>query len=108
MHSQFPSACKRRAEAEKIAAEAKIAIAESEAKAILTKANAEAEALGIQALEVARMLGFTEVVNGEEQIKSNLSLEEALDLGWEILAECFEKDETGIKSDLTEEFWPVK
>lgn len=36
----------------------------------------------------------------------NLSLEEALDLGWEILADCFEKDETGIKSDLTEEFWP--
>lgn len=38
----------------------------------------------------------------------NLSLEEALDLGWEILAECFERDETGIKSDLTDEFWPVK
>ncbi len=38
----------------------------------------------------------------------NLSLEEALDLGWAILAECFEKDETGIKSDLTDEFWPVK
>ena len=35
-----------------------------------------------------------------------LSLEEALDLGWEILADCFEKDETGIKSDLTDEFWP--
>ena len=38
----------------------------------------------------------------------NLSLEEALDLGWEILAECFEKDETGIKSDLTDEFWNKK
>ncbi len=38
----------------------------------------------------------------------NLSLEESLDLGWQILAECFEKDETGIKSDLTDEFWPVK
>ncbi len=38
----------------------------------------------------------------------NLSLEEALDLGWVILSECFEKDETGIKSDLTDEFWPVK
>ena len=36
----------------------------------------------------------------------NLTLEQALDLGWEILAECFEKDETGIKSDLTDEFWP--
>ena len=38
----------------------------------------------------------------------NLSLEESLDLGWEILADCFEKDETGIKSDLIEEFWPNK
>ncbi len=36
----------------------------------------------------------------------NLSLEAALDLGWKILAECFERDETGIKSDLTDEFWP--
>ncbi|MBO5064706.1 MAG: V-type ATP synthase subunit B [Clostridia bacterium] len=38
----------------------------------------------------------------------NLPLEGALDLGWEILAECFRKDETGIKSDLTDEFWPQK
>ncbi|MBR3588363.1 MAG: V-type ATP synthase subunit B [Clostridia bacterium] len=38
----------------------------------------------------------------------NLTLEESLDLGWEILGECFEKDETGIKSDLTDEFWKVK
>ena len=38
----------------------------------------------------------------------NLSLENALDLGWQILADCFEKDETGIKSDLVEEFWPEK
>ena len=36
----------------------------------------------------------------------NLSLEQSLDLGWEILSECFQKDETGIKSDLTDEFWP--
>lgn len=36
----------------------------------------------------------------------NLPLEEALNLGWDILSDCFEKDETGIKSDLTDEFWP--
>ncbi len=36
----------------------------------------------------------------------NLSREDALDLGWEILSDCFEKHETGIKSDLTDEFWP--
>ena len=38
----------------------------------------------------------------------NLTLEDALDLGWAILADCFEPDETGIKSDLTQEFWPVQ
>ena len=38
----------------------------------------------------------------------NLTLEQSLDLGWEILADCFEKDETGIKSDLIVEFWPAK
>ncbi|MGI5057758.1 V-type ATP synthase subunit B [Treponema pectinovorum] len=38
----------------------------------------------------------------------NISLEGALDLGWKILAECFEKDETGIKSELISEFWPTK
>ena len=29
-------------------------------------------------------------------------------LGWDILSDCFEKDETGIKSDLTDEFWPKR
>lgn len=38
----------------------------------------------------------------------NIPLEQALDLGWEILAECFEKSETGIKTELIEEFWPAK
>lgn len=38
----------------------------------------------------------------------NISLEESLDLGWKILAECFDKDETGIKSELIAEFWPNK
>ena len=38
----------------------------------------------------------------------NLTLEQALDLGWEILADCLQKEETGIKSDLVDEFWPKK
>ena len=38
----------------------------------------------------------------------NLSLEDALDLGWKILADCFQKDETGIKSELTDAFWPAE
>ena len=38
----------------------------------------------------------------------NISLEDALDLGWKILAECFDRNEVGIKTDLVEKFWPVK
>ena len=37
----------------------------------------------------------------------NISLEQALDLGWEILADCFEAMETGIHSELIEKFWPA-
>jgi V/A-type H+-transporting ATPase subunit B len=38
----------------------------------------------------------------------NIPLEEALDLGWSILAECFEPNETGLKSSLIQERWPKK
>jgi V/A-type H+-transporting ATPase subunit B len=36
----------------------------------------------------------------------NYTLEEALDLGWTILASNFDKTEVGIKSDLVAEYWP--
>ncbi len=36
----------------------------------------------------------------------NIQLEEALDLGWKTLAECFTPTETGIKTDLVKQFWP--
>ena len=39
-------------------------------------------------------------------LKVNIPLEEALDLGWKILAECFDSAEVGIKSDLIREYWP--
>ena len=38
----------------------------------------------------------------------NIPLEEALDIGWEILAECFEPNETGLKTSLIKERWPKK
>ncbi|AYE35990.1 V-type ATP synthase subunit B [Borrelia turcica IST7] len=38
----------------------------------------------------------------------NIPLEEALDLGWEILSSCFEPKETGIKTELVEKYWPKK
>ena len=54
-----------------------------------------------------KLLKYGELFEGKlMSLSVNLPLEDALDLGWEILADCFEKDETGIKSDLTDEFWP--
>ena len=35
----------------------------------------------------------------------NIPLEDALDLGWEILADCFDRNEVGIKTDLIDQFW---
>ncbi|MBS0620773.1 MAG: V-type ATP synthase subunit B [Verrucomicrobia bacterium] len=39
-------------------------------------------------------------------LQVNLSLEEALDLGWETLAECFDRHEVGIKQTLVDKYWP--
>ena len=36
----------------------------------------------------------------------NIPLEDALDEGCKILAECFDKTETGIKTELVDKFWP--
>jgi V/A-type H+-transporting ATPase subunit B len=36
----------------------------------------------------------------------NIPLERALDLGWEILADCFIPEETGLRTELIEKFWP--
>jgi len=38
----------------------------------------------------------------------NIPVEKALDLGWQILADCFEPAETGVPTKLIEEFWPKK
>ncbi|MDA0990371.1 MAG: V-type ATP synthase subunit B [Verrucomicrobia bacterium] len=36
----------------------------------------------------------------------NISLEDALDLGWRIFADCFDAIEAGLPSELIERFWP--
>jgi V/A-type H+-transporting ATPase subunit B len=41
-------------------------------------------------------------------ITVNIPLEKALDLGWEILADCFDPVETGVRSEIIEKFWPKK
>ncbi|MCQ2352297.1 MAG: V-type ATP synthase subunit B [Victivallaceae bacterium] len=38
----------------------------------------------------------------------NIPLEAGLDLGWRILADCFERTEVGVKSDLLSQYWPEK
>lgn len=38
-------------------------------------------------------------------LRVNIPLEEALDLGWKILSECFEPNETGLKTNLIQERW---
>jgi V/A-type H+-transporting ATPase subunit B len=40
-------------------------------------------------------------------LEVNLPLEDALDLGWKILAECFKPDEVGIKKALVDKYWPT-
>ena len=44
--------------------------------------------------------------DGLMDLRVNISLEEALDLGWKILADCFEPNETGLKTNLIRERWP--
>lgn len=39
-------------------------------------------------------------------LEVTMPLEEALDAGWAILADCFEPNETGMSSNLVEQFWP--
>jgi V/A-type H+-transporting ATPase subunit B len=38
----------------------------------------------------------------------NIPLEKALDLGWEIMADCFTSEETGIKASMIEKHWPKR
>ena len=46
--------------------------------------------------------------SGMMDLAVNIPLEEALDRGWAILADCFEPFEVGIATKLTDEFWPKK
>jgi len=39
-------------------------------------------------------------------LEVNISLEKALDRGWNMLAECFTPEETGIRPSMIEKYWP--
>jgi V/A-type H+-transporting ATPase subunit B len=38
-------------------------------------------------------------------LEVNYTLEEALDMGWKIMAECFDSDEVGIKKSIVDKYW---
>ncbi|MFH1577863.1 MAG: V-type ATP synthase subunit B [Candidatus Omnitrophota bacterium] len=42
------------------------------------------------------------------ELSVNIPLEQALDNGWKIMAECFLPEETGFRTDLIKRFWPDK
>jgi V/A-type H+-transporting ATPase subunit B len=42
------------------------------------------------------------------ELSVNIPLEEALDRGWRILADCFTPEETRMRTELIKEFWPEK
>lgn len=44
---------------------------------------------------------------GMMDLTVNIPLEKALDNGWKILAESFNKEETGLKTALIDQFWPA-
>ncbi len=56
-----------------------------------------------------RLLKYGEMfVSQMMDLSVNITLEEALDRGWKILADCFQPKETGFRSELVSKFWPQK
>ena len=54
----------------------------------------------------AKLLKYGELFEKKlMDLSVNIPLEKALDTGWQILKDCFEKNETGLKSDLIEQYW---
>jgi len=54
-----------------------------------------------------KLLKYGEVFEHEMMdLSVNIPLERALDKGWEILADCFSPEETGLRTELIQKFWP--
>ena len=45
--------------------------------------------------------------SGMMDLSVKISLEDALDRGWQILSDCFTPEETGLRTELIREYWPV-
>ncbi|MFA5570784.1 MAG: V-type ATP synthase subunit B [Sphaerochaetaceae bacterium] len=74
------------------------------------KESMEKKSMGFQMSEWDdKLLKYGELFETKlMDLSVNIPLEDALDLGWEILAECFAPNETGLRSDLVEAHWPKK
>jgi len=56
-----------------------------------------------------KLLGYGERFEQEMMdLSVNIPIEKALDLGWRVMADYFESEETGIPTRLIEKFWPKK
>ncbi|MFH1038547.1 MAG: V-type ATP synthase subunit B [PVC group bacterium] len=72
------------------------------------KETREKQAMGFQMSKWDRkLLKYGEMFEKKMMdLSVNIPLEEALDLGWEIMADCFTPQETGIKTEMIDTFWP--
>jgi V/A-type H+-transporting ATPase subunit B len=72
------------------------------------KESMEKGAMGFRMTEWDRkLLKYGELFENQMMdLSVNIPLESALDLGWQILAKCFEPNETGLRSELITDFWP--
>lgn len=72
------------------------------------KESLEKKSMGFQMSEWdEKLLKYGEMFESQlMDLSVNIPLEGALDLGWKILASCFEPSETGLKSDLIAARWP--
>ena len=75
-----------------------------------SKESVEKQSMGFRMSEWDnKLLKYGEIFEHRMMdLSVNIPLEEALDRGWEILAECFDPDETGLRTELLNKFWPQK
>lgn len=71
------------------------------------KETAEKRSMGFRMSDWdKKQLKFGELFEKEMlDLSVNISLERALDTGWRILAECFEPEETSLRTELIKQFW---
>lgn len=75
-----------------------------------SKKAKERESMGFKlSLWDEKLLLYSELFEKElMSLQVNIPIENALNLGWEILSSCFSLDEVGIKKYLTDKYWPQK